>query len=126
MNRRVRLLATLLAAFAALFTVSAATAQAAPDPDIFVFSAPQGPCETAGGNGVTGGVFADYACNPIFIDYGLFVEPTYGSFDDVYIATFADEPTCEAAGDNGVNGGVWADYQCVIGTASGYLLLVSN
>lgn len=126
MNRRVRLFATLLAAFAALFTVSAGTASATPDPDTFILSAPQGPCEAAGGNGVSGGVFADYRCTPIFVNYGLFVEPTYGSFDDVYIATLADEPTCEAAGDNGVNGGVWATYQCVIGTVSGYLLLVSN
>ncbi|MEU4805450.1 hypothetical protein [Actinosynnema sp. NPDC023587] len=126
MTRRVRFFATLLAALAAVFTVSAGAAQATPDPDVYVFSAPQGPCEAAGTNGVTGGVFTDYECNPVFIDYGLFVEPTYGSFDDVYLATFADEPTCEAAGDNGVLNGVWSSYQCVIGTATGYLLLVSN
>ncbi|MEV0678566.1 hypothetical protein AB0I60_18810 [Actinosynnema sp. NPDC050436] len=127
MNRRARSLAALFAGLAAAFTVTAGTAQAAPDPDVFILSAPQGPCQAAGDNGVNGGVFADYDCNPILVNYGLFVEPTYGSFDDVYIATLVDEPACEAVGDNGVNEGVWSDYQCVVGTVpSGYLLLVSN
>ncbi|WP_433260574.1 hypothetical protein ACQPZF_24485 [Actinosynnema sp. CS-041913] len=126
MNRRVRFFATLLAALAAVFTVAAGTAQATPDPDVFILSAPQVDCTAAGERGVDGGVFADYECNPILIDYGLFVEGTGGSFEDVYIATLADEETCEAAGNNGVANDIWSDYQCVIGTVEGYLLLVSN
>ena len=78
----------------------------------------------SGDNGVAGGVFADYECKSGVAGYSVLVEPTYGSFNDVYLNTLT-LANCEFAGDNGVNGGVWADYECQLGVA-GYSLKVSN
>lgn len=129
MSKRVRALASVLAATAAAAAaaVSAAPAQATTSSPVYLYTASSlAGCATTGNNGVAGRVFARFSCQSGFAGYSLSVEPTRGHTGgaSVYLATLP-LTTCSSAGRNGVAGGVFTTFYCQNGFA-GYSLMVKD
>lgn len=123
----IRKSAAVLAATAAAFALSTATAQA--ESSVYLYVGPLSHCQTTGDNGVAGGVFSSYTCQLGFAGYSVLVAPAAGSVSNVYLNTFGSPfgtiETCDQAGDNGVAGGAFTSYHCQLGIA-GYSLSVSG